>query len=74
MIVNVGSVGCPFAEVFNGKPPVILPWAEYAIVTSTPQGISVDLRHVQFDTEKLVAAILGSTMPHAELWAAQWKC
>lgn len=73
LIVNVGSVGCPFAEVFSGAPPTILPWAEYAVITGTEEGISVDLRRVHFDTQKLVDAIMHSSMPHAGEWASQWQ-
>ncbi len=73
LIVNVGSVGCPFAEVFSGAPPTILPWAEYGLITGTEAGISVDLRRVNFDTQELVNTILGSQMPHAKEWATQWQ-
>ncbi len=73
LIVNVGSVGCPFAEVFSGAPPIILPWAEYAVITGAETGLSVDLRRVNFDIPRLVDTILRSTMPHAREWAAQWQ-
>lgn len=73
LIVNTGSVGCPFAEVFSGDNPDILPWAEYAIVEATEKNLSVELRRVDFDRSELINRIVASTMPGKEAWASQWQ-
>ncbi len=69
-IVNVGSVGravirVPMQRIRNA------PWAEYGIITWESGRLSVDLRRVPFDLEKLIAAIDASGMPHAEWWEAE---
>lgn len=69
VVVNVGSVGMPFLEPFDDtRSPVVLPWAEYAIVTSDAGLASVDLRRVPYDLEQLRHTVMGSGMPHAQQW------
>jgi predicted phosphodiesterase len=59
IIVNAGSVGQPFREYASGGSPVILPHAEYAIVDSRADGVSVDLRRVALDKKALAAQVDG---------------
>lgn len=53
LLVNPGSVGMPFKEYVPGRPPTILPHAEYAIVDGARAGISVELRRVPLDRDAL---------------------
>lgn len=69
LIVNAGSVGMPFLEAYDGSgPPVVLPWAEYAMVTSVAGMVSVELRRVSYDRAELRRSVLESGMPHGEDW------
>ncbi len=72
LVVNVGSVGCTFERPFDGRPPRILPWAEYAVVNATSDQLCVELRRVAYDVGALRRQILESNMPGKEAWAAQW--
>lgn len=71
-LVNVGSVGRavirePMRRIRNA------PWAEYGVITWERGRLSVDLRRVPFDLERLVAAMYASGMPHARWWEEEWR-
>ncbi|PRP98077.1 phosphodiesterase [Enhygromyxa salina] len=73
VIVNVGSVGMPFARPFEGgAPPKLLPWCEYGVVTGADAVVSVDLRRVPLDLDRFAASVRGSSFPDADVWLAQW--
>jgi len=65
LIVNTGSLGMPFREYAAGGPPVILPFAEYAIVDVRADGIGVDLRRVTLDARALASQVSGWDNPLA---------
>ena len=65
LLVNPGSLGLPFREYASGGPPVILPFAEYAIVDARADGVSVDLRRVALDRKALAAQVDGWDNPLA---------
>ena len=74
LIVNAGSIGHPFRQTpVNGTPPTLLPWAEYAIVSSTQESLSVDLRRVFFDFKIFAETISRSDMPLKERWFQQYS-
>lgn len=56
LVVNPGSVGMPFERFVAGARPVIMPYAEYAIVGAEDGRIAVDLRRVELDKRALRAA------------------
>jgi putative phosphoesterase len=62
-VVNVGSASMPYAQVFKGGPPRILPWAEYGVVTVADGRLQVELRQVAYDVQAAYQAILDSGMP-----------
>jgi predicted phosphodiesterase len=62
-LVNPGSVGMPFERYVAGARPVIMPYAEYAVVTADAGRIAVDLRRVELDKRVLRAAT--ASWPHA---------
>jgi len=73
MFVNVGSLGMPFARPFCGATPEVLPWAEYAIVSATPGGVSIDLRQTRYDLERFAASLHEAAFPSADRWLDNWR-
>lgn len=65
LVVNTGSVGMPFREHAAGGPPVVLAHAEYAIVETDRDRVSVDLRRVPLDRHALAAQVEGWSNPLA---------
>lgn len=66
VIVNPGSLGMPFLEHAHKGPPVILPFAEYAIVTVQSDGfVSADLRRLPLSREALASQVDGWDNPLA---------
>jgi putative phosphoesterase len=78
VLVNTGSVGMPFAEPFNGHPPSVLPYSDYAIVRARRDGsgganrIEVEHRRLPLDVPALRASFGGSSFPEAAEWLKQW--
>jgi putative phosphoesterase len=70
-IINVGSVGQPFRRQREGVMH-ISPWAEYCVIATEQDGLSVDLRRTPIDVELVTRAMLASGMPHADWWAHHW--
>jgi diadenosine tetraphosphatase ApaH/serine/threonine PP2A family protein phosphatase len=71
-IINVGSVGCPLAQIpFQGRPRFML-WGEYAIVNWADNNPSIEFRRVSIDFDKIIQAVLDSDMPHPAFWIEQW--
>lgn len=70
---NPGSVGFAYnwqlpAEQFRADP-----WAEYAIVTSEGDSISIHFRQLPFDVEELARIIRASGKPYAEQAIAMYQ-
>jgi hypothetical protein len=63
LLVNPGSVGIPFQEFVSGRPPTILPYAEYAVVAADRGTVSVNLRRVPLDKRALRAAVAAWDNP-----------
>ena len=72
LIVNPGSVGSPFVEFVQGTPK-LLPDAEYAIVESTNEGITVSLKRVSLDRRALIRAAEASDTPMREWLISQYR-
>lgn len=77
-VVNAGSVSQPFARAFDGTtPPVVLPWAEYALV-DLDGGRGADgvrnarIRRVTYDLSAYEAACRRGGFPDPDAWLAQW--
>lgn len=73
LIVNPGSVGMPFEEYVGGKPPRILPFAEYAIVESRGGDISVALQRVALDAHELATRARLGDSPMGPWFAAMYS-
>jgi putative phosphoesterase len=65
LIVNPGSLGQPFRDYAWGTAPVVLPHAEYAIVTVHGERLGVDLHRVALDRKDLAAQLDGWDNPLA---------
>ena len=73
LFVNPGSVGSAFARPpAPGVVPVLLPWAEYAIVSWESGVVSVDLRRVPFDVAAFYEAVAQSDIPLKNWWLQQY--
>jgi len=72
LLVNPGSVGMPFKEYVAGRPPTLLPHAEYALVEAKQGAISVLLRRVPVDRRALRAAVSGCDNPLSGLLLQQY--
>jgi predicted phosphodiesterase len=65
LIANTGSVGMPFREYAAGGPPVVMPFAEYAIVERRGADVGVHLRRVSLDPRTLASQVDGWDNPLA---------
>ena len=64
VLVNPGSVGMPFRdEPAPGGEPIVLPWAEYAIIGEESTTITIDLRRVTFNIKEYVKTLSESELP-----------
>jgi predicted phosphodiesterase len=71
-VVNVGSVGQSLEQMpFEGVPR-LLPWAGYAIVNRARDVLSVELRRVSIDLDRVKQAAWASDMPGAGDWVSWW--
>jgi predicted phosphodiesterase len=71
MILNVGSVGEPFARYpSSAMDPRVLPWAEYAIVSWSSGALGVEFRRVSIDFDAVKQATIASGNPFN--WLQYW--
>jgi putative phosphoesterase len=71
-LVNAGSVSMPFEVPFDGAPPRILPWAEYALLSWEAGRLGVTLRRVPYDFAAYCDAVRASGMPEPDWWLGPW--
>ena len=60
-LINVGSVGQPFADYFTNGEPHILPFAEYTILDCKNNAVEVNLKRIEIDRKK--DGYCGNTRP-----------
>jgi putative phosphoesterase len=63
LLVNPGSVGMPFKQYVNGNAPEILSHAEYAVIESDDNDVTVSLRRVAIDKHRLRTEAATSQNP-----------
>ena len=74
LLLNSGSIGNAFKHAFvAGRPPELLPWAEYAILEVNGDTIGADLRRVPFDAQEVLRQMSASGNPAAPWWLDQYK-
>lgn len=67
-IVNPGSVGRPFATYGYAGEVTVLSHAAYGVVAITETELSIDLRQVPVDRDRLSRQVETSGMPHGTWW------
>lgn len=73
LVINPGSVGCPFAAIPPpGGVPKLQPWAEYAEVMLQDNALSVTLQRIRFDTDAYKQVLAQSSLPIKEWWISQY--
>jgi putative phosphoesterase len=80
-VINPGSVGLPYrvpSNGFVGKYPKNIKefrplLAEYAMLEVQENGLSIDLRQVRVDQERLRESVEQSSMPGKSEWLAEWQ-
>jgi putative phosphoesterase len=70
---NPGSVGLAYIWQILGEKFQVAPRAEYAIVTSEGENISITFRRVPFDVDELARIIRASGRPFAEQAIAMYR-
>ncbi len=74
LILNSGSVGNAFKFVYTpGVVPSLLSWAEYMIVGTKGQTLTVEARRAYFDTKKLLQTVRESGLPGSGWWLKQYQ-
>lgn len=74
VLLNPGSVGLAYDhEQEDDEDPRLSPWAEYAIVDSSDDRLSIELHRVRFDPAEVVRAIERNGRPHGESLARCWR-
>jgi putative phosphoesterase len=79
VIINPGSVGMPY-DVIPGLPGVNPedgrmrnpPWAEYAIISTSNQGLEISIRRTPINLEAVIQAAFDSGMPNPKWWTRDW--
>lgn len=73
LVVNAGSVGMPFEQMpFGARGPRVMPWGEYAIVTSMDDTVSIDMRRIPVDMRAIKQAGIDARMPETSDWLRNW--
>lgn len=72
LIVNPGSVGCPFKEYVAGQEPKVMAHAEYALVDYKQGEIEVSLRRVPLDKKALRQGVERSDIPLRDMILKQY--
>jgi hypothetical protein len=67
-IVNPGSVGLPFTYLAEGR-VVGPPWAEYGLVRIDGPRVSIELRRIPIDRDRVIAQAVEHEMPHLNWWS-----
>lgn len=72
-VINPGSVGQPFSEFNYNRPPHILQWAEYAIVSYEKKMLDVMLKRVDINKVKIRKILSSSNIPMKKWLLEQYK-
>lgn len=73
LIINPGSIGHPFKDPPSAdREPVMLPWAEYALIDYDQGAINVMFKRLPFDREALFTAVRQSDHPLKAWWLSRY--
>ena len=73
MLVNPGSVGLAYDPAPPAAGVRCVPRAEFALIDSRVNAVSVQFHRVSYDPEVVFAAAFESGMPHADWWVRLWQ-
>lgn len=74
LIVNPWSVWCAFtSEPNKNSAPLISQFAEYAIIESNKEDISVTLKKIDFNISEFILTLQNSDLPLKEWWLEEYK-
>ena len=73
VLINPGSVGLGYERERSSGEARNVGWAEYAVIDIQHTQLSIDLRRLPYDTDKLKALALASGMPQAARWIDGWS-
>lgn len=74
LLLNSGSIGNAFKYTFvAGRPPELLPWAEYLILSVDHGTVNADMRRIPFDAQEVLRQMSASGNPAAPWWLDQYK-
>lgn len=73
LLVNPGSVGCPFKEYVAGQAPVIMAHTEYAVLDVDNGAVRASLRRVPVDRKTLYQDVAQSDMPLRDMLLRQYS-
>ncbi len=71
--VNPGSTGFGYDREQPEEGFALDAWASYAVVTTSPSGLRIELRRAAFDPFPVAAALRSCGMPHAEERIRMWE-
>ena len=71
-ILNPGSVGMPFEYPKRGQDQHALRRAEYAIVDMTDCKLTIDLRQLPIDFDRMIQIARESGLPDVNFWVSTW--
>ena len=72
-ILNPGSVGMPFEFPMRGQDQHALRRTEYAIVDMTDCKLTIDLRQLSIDYDKMIQIARESGLPDVNFWISTWE-
>jgi putative phosphoesterase len=73
LVINPGSVGSAFfAPSLSATRPTLLPWAEYGLLDTSGDALSVELRRVPFDLVTFLKVLDASSLPMKDWWREQY--
>jgi len=72
LLCNPGSLGLPFAAYVAGRPPMILPRADFGVVVADDDGVRFEQHSLPLDPGALIAQ-LGEAYPLREYVAACYR-
>lgn len=72
LLVNPGSVGCPFKEYVAGQEPTVLAHAEYALADWENGAAKISLRRLPLDKEALRQGVEPSDIPLRDMILQQY--
>jgi putative phosphoesterase len=72
-ILNPGSLGSPFKELFFCEAPTVYPYAEYAMIEILEKGVEISLRRTYPDFNQVIQSVESSDYPLKSFLIEQYR-